>query len=284
MMEKINLKDETFDPFRSESYSLSVQISLGGYKICVIDTIRDCIISLITSPFDVALTDNDDWGNTVKNLFSQYEMLSRKFKNVYFSFESPLFTIVPTELFIPEKSKQLLELVHQLPDLYEVRFTHVKELNITVIYAMPSSLASNWIDKQPKTIFIGHSAPLVTSCALAKTSKDEPLILTLLSEGFFVQTITKDKELLHCNSFPLYDVNDTVYHLINTCKLLDLDPNKSDIFINGTLNEMEALESMLSQYFKKVSADGILDRHNFAYAIAKYKNIYWNLFNLWLCE
>jgi len=284
MMEKIDLKDETFDPFRSESYSLSLQVSLVGYKICVIDTVRDCIILLITSPFDVTLTADDDWGNTMNRLFNQHEILSRKFKNVYFSFESPLFTIVPTELFIPEKSKQLLDLVHQIPDLYEVRFNQIKELNVTVVFAIPSSLASNWFMKQPKTKFIGHSAPLITLCALAKTSKEEPLILAQLSEGFYIQAIAKNKELLHCNSFTLYNSNDSVYHLINTCKLLDFDPNKSDITISGSLSEMEALDSMLAQYFKKVNADGLIDGHNFAYAIAKYKNIYWNLFNLSLCE
>ena len=284
MMEKIDLKDETFDPFRNESYNLTVEVSLVGYKICVIDTVRDCIISLITSPFDVALTADNEWGNTMNRLFNQHEILSRKFKNVFFSFESPIFTIVPTEFFVPEKSKQLLDLVHQVPELYEVRFNPIKELNATVIYAMPSSLASSWIVKQPKTHFIANPAPLVTLCALAKTSKEEPLILAQLSEGFYIQAIAKEKELLHCNSFTLYDINDTVYHLINTCKLSGFDPNKSDITINGTLAEMEALESMLAQYFKKVNADGLLDEHNFAYSIAKYKTIYWNLFNLSLCE
>jgi len=283
-MEKIALKDETFDPFRSESYILSVQISMVGYKICVIDTVRDCIISLITSPFDVAQSVDDDWGNTVNSLFTQHEMLSRKFKNVYFSFESPLFTIVPYELFIPEKSKQLLELVHLLPELFEVRYNQVKELSATIIYALPSSLASNWLAKQPKTIFVGHSAPLVTICALAKSNKDEPLIIANFGEGFYIHAIAKNKELLHCNSFTLYDANDTTYHLINTCKLLGFDPNKSDITLNGAFSEMVALESLLLQYFKRVNPDSVLDGHNFAYAIAKYKSIYWNLFNLTLCE
>ncbi|NVO09130.1 MAG: DUF3822 family protein [Bacteroidales bacterium] len=283
-MEKIAIVDETFDPFRCESYNLSVQISMVGYKICVIDTVRDCVILLITSPFDVALSASDDWGNAVNNLFAQNEVLSHKYKNVFFTFESPIFTIAPTELFVPEKSKMLLDLVHHLPDLFEVRYNHVKELNATVIYALPTSLASNWFIKQPKTKFIGYSTPLVTLSALAKLSKDEPINYTYFSEQCFINVIAKNKELLYCNSFTLYDINDTAYHLLNSCKLLGFDPNKMDIAINGSYNQMEALESFLAQYFKKVSSNSVLDAHNFAYAIAKYKNIHWNLFNLTLCE
>lgn len=283
-MEKIALVDETFDPFRSESYNLSVQISMVGYKICVIDTVRDCVISLITSPFEIALSDRDDWSKIVTELFTQHEMLARKFKNVYLSFESPIFTIVPTFLFVPEKAKQVLDLVHQLPDLFEVRYNSIKELKATVVYAIPSSLASKWIQKQPRTIFVGHTTPLVTMCALVKTNKDEPIISTYFSHGFFIQAVAKNNELITCNSFTLFDTNDTAYHLLNTCKVLGFDPNKLEILLKGNYQKVDGLESILDQYFRKVNKDSLLDKHNFSYAIAKYKSIHWNLFNLALCE
>jgi hypothetical protein len=283
-MEKISLIDETFDRFRSESYSLSVEVSMGGYKICVIDTVRDSVISLVTSPFDSPLSDLNDWNDTIKSLFAQHEILTRKFKSVHFSFESMIFTVVPTEIFVPEKAKQLLETVHQLPDLFEVRYSHVKELNATVIFALPASLTSKWLEKQPKTIFVGHAAPLLTISSLTKWAKDEPLIIAQFGVGFCTLTVSKNKELCSCNSIAQFETNDTTYHLINTCKLVGFDPNSSEINLSGACPNFDALESLLGQYFKKVNVANLLDTHSFTYNLSKYKSSYWNLFNLTLCE
>jgi hypothetical protein len=195
-----------------------------------------------------------------------------------------LFTVVPTEIFLPEKAKQLLETVHQLPDLFEVRFTDVKELKATLIFAVPASLTSKWLEKQPKTIFVGHAAPLLTISSLIEWAKDEPHILAQFGDGFCTLTVSNNKELLLCNSIPQLELNDTTYHLINTCKLVGFDPNTSEINLSGSCPDFDALESLLSQYFKKVNVGNLIDTHSFTYNLAKYKSSYWNLFNLTLCE
>lgn len=283
-MEKKEIFDETFDPNRSESYILSVQVSLNGISFCINDTVRDIYISFVTYPFTNSLSINDDWGNTMGQLFSQFDILSHKFKKVLLSFDSPLFTVAPTELFTPEKAKQLFELVHPLPNLYEVRFNNLAESKSTVIYAIPSSLVSQWLIRQPNTLFIGHASPLITCSVLIKTTKDEPLILNNFSEQFLISVISKNNELQHCNSMIYHDTNDTVYHLINTYKLAGIEPSRSEIALAGSINDAEGLESILAQYFYTVNKGYSFDGHHYAYSITKYKNIYWNLFNLSLCE
>lgn len=283
-MEKKEIFDETFDPNRSESYILAVQVSLNGISFCINDTVRDIYISFISFPFENKLSINDDWGNTVGQFFSQFDLLSRKYKKVLLSFESPLFTIVPTEFFIPEKSKEIFELVHPLPNLYEIRFNHLAESKSTVIFAIPSSLTSQWLFRQPQTQFYGHPSALITYSNLAKTAKDEPIILTQFSDQFLINVIAKNNELQHCNSFDYHNPNDTAYHLINTCKLAGFEPSKSEISITGSINDAENIESLLAQYFGKVHNTFSLDGRNYSYSIKKYKNTYWNLFNLSLCE
>jgi hypothetical protein len=283
-MENKEIFDETFDPNRSESYTLSVQVSLNGISFCINDTVRDIYISFVSFPFSSSLSINDEWGTTIGQFFSQFDVISRKFKRILLSFDSHLFTVVPTEFFTPEKAKQLFELVHPLPNLYEVRYNSIAESKSTIIFAIPSSLTAQWLFRQPQTQFIGHPAPLIALSSLAKPAKEEPSILAQFSEQFFINVISKNKELLHCNSFNYYDTNDTAYHLVNTCKLLDIEPSKSEIVITGSLINSLELESLLAQYFSKVTSNHSIDSHNYSYSIAKYKNSYWNLFNLSLCE
>lgn len=283
-MEKKELIDETFDSNRTESYTLSVQASLNGFSYCIKDTVRDCFISLVTFPFDHSLSAEDDWSNPVNNFFSERNILNKKFKKVYLSYESPLFTIVPTEFFTPEKAKQLFELVHPLPDLFEVRYNHIKEINATILFAIPSSLTSFWLFKQAQTEFIGHATPLVFINSLARGGKDEPAIHANFADQFFVNAISMNNELKHCNSFTLHNDEDTAYHLVNSCRLNGIDPSKSILTINGNIESTDALEKLLSNYFKKVTIDSGSDGHHYSYSIVKYKKIHWNLFNLSQCE
>jgi len=283
-MNKKEIIDETFDSNRTESYELSIQASLNGFSYCIKDTVRDLYISLVTSPFEQSLTVDDDWGNTVNQFLSENDILTHKFKKVHFSFESQLFTVVPTDLFIPEKAKQLFELVHSLPDLYEVRFNHIKDINATVLFAIPSTLTSFWLFKQPQTIFVGHPTPLVFLNSLSKASKDEPTIYANFADHFFINVISVNNTLRYCNPFEMHSIEDSAYHLINSCKLNGVDPAKSLITINGSIEESDSLEKLLTNYFKKVSVDTGFEGHHYSYAIVKYKKVYWNLFNLSQCE
>lgn len=283
-MEKKEIFDETFDPNRSESYVLTIQVSLNGISFCINDTVRNMYISFVSSPFGKSLSINDEWATAVGQFFSQFDILTRKYKKVLLSFESPLYTIVPTEFFTPEKAKQLFELVHPLPNLYEIRFNHLVESKSTVIFAIPSSLTSQWLFRQPQTLFFGHPSALIAYSELIKPAKDEPTVLAQFSEQFFISVISKNKELQHCNSFTYHNPNDTAYHLINTCKLLGIEPSRSEIAITGLIQDSKNQESILSQYFSKVNDCEGLIAHNYSYSIAKYKSSNWNLFNLSLCE
>jgi len=243
-MEKKEIFDETFDPNRSESYVLTIQVSLNGISFCINDTVRNMYISFISSPFGMSLSINDEWATPVGQFFSQFDILTRKYKKVLLSFESPLYTIVPTEFFTPEKAKQLFELVHPLPNLYEIRFNHLVESKSTVIFAIPSSLTSQWLFRQPQTLFFGHPSALIAYSGLIKPAKDEPIVLAQFSEQFFISIISKNKELQHCNSFTYHNPNDTAYHLINTCKLLGIEPNRTEIAITGLIQEIHRISSI----------------------------------------
>lgn len=283
-MEKLKIVDETFDTFRSESYTLSVQFTENGYRLGVVDSVRNCVIALITAPFDKPVSLNDDWSSVISTTISENDFLSRDFKSIYLSFESPIFTVVPNDFFIPEKAKQLLDFVHVVPDLYEVRFNTIESIGATLIYAIPSSLTSSWLKKHPKTIFVGHAGPSIAQCSLLKMEKDEPVVFTHFSEKFFINTIAKNNQLHHCNSFNYFDTNDSTYHLINTCKLMGFEPHNLEIIMNGAIPNSLEFENVTGKYFKKFSIDSGSDNHSYSYAIAKHKKTFWNLFNLSLCE
>jgi len=283
-MDKKEIFDETFDPDRSESYILSVQVSYQGVTFSINDTVRGMHIAYVSSPFNSKLSVTDDWSENISWLFSKYEVLMRKYKKVLLTFESNLFTTVPTDLFIAERAKELFELVHPLPNLFEIRFNHLKESKATVVFAIPYTITSKWLTYQPNTEFVGFSSALIAYSGMVKSPKDEPTMNVLFANDFFTAAISINNELKHCNSFSFININDAAYYIINFCKQAGFDAGKTSLSFAGDIDDAKGIESLLAQYIAKVSNGFSVDGNNYSYSITGYKKGNWNLFNLLLCE
>lgn len=283
-MDKKEIFDETFDPDRSESYILSVQVSYQGITFSINDTVRGMHIAYVLSPFSRKLSVTDDWSENVSLLFSKYEVLKREYKKVLLSFESNLSTTIPTEFFIAERAKELFELVHPLPNLFEIRYNHLKDSKATVVFAIPYSIASKWLTFQPNTEFIGFSSALIAYSCMAKCPKDEPTMNIFFTNDFFIAAIAVNNELKHYNSFNFININDAAYYIINFCKQAGFDTSKTSLSFAGDIDDAKGIESMLGQYIAKVNNGFSIEGNNYSYSIANLKKSSWNLFNLLLCE
>ena len=281
-MQKLELFDETFDPDRTESYELSIQLSLNGFSFCVNDLVRNCFIALVSNTFTSPCTD-DEWAQPVKSIVESYEWVNKPFKKVTFSFESPVFTLIPKGFHESQKSNLLLELVHPIPDLYEVRSNALND-SATCIYAMPSVLVSEWKSVHPKTHFIGFCEP-VMAFHKSKNVNQKTNSITLAFNGkFTVVAISKGLQFQHCTTIDSLNPNDISYNLLNMCKSLDIDAMETEVNATGNHNEIELLESLLSQFFKSFTLATNLDQNHFSYLLNRYKGKFANLFNQSLCE
>ena len=68
------------------------------------------------------------------------------------------------------------------------------------------------------------------------------------------------------------------------CKGLDIDAMETEVNATGNHNEIELLESLLSQFFKSFTLATNLDQNHFSYLLNRYKGKFANLFNQSLCE
>ncbi len=283
-MDKKEIFDETFDPDRSESYILLVQVSFQGVAFSINDTVRGMHIAYASSPFNSKLSATDDWSENIGLLVSKYDVLKRKYKKVLLTFESTLFTTVPTDLFIAERAKELFELVHPLPNLFEIRYNHLKDSKATVVFAIPYSITSKWLTYQPNTEFVGFSSALIAYSSMVKSPKDEPTMNILFANSFFTATLSINNELKHCNSFNFININDATYYIINFCKQAGFDVGYTSLSFAGDIDDAKGIESLLAQYIAKVNNSFGVDGNNYSYAITGHKKSNWILFNLLLCE
>ncbi len=277
-----NIFDETFDIDRCESYTLSIQISPKGYSFTVKDTVKNSFIVLNASPFSNEVKPDDDWTEPVKNMFTKHELLSKRFKKVFLSFESQLFTLVPAELFTPEKAKQLFSIVWDLPEQFEL---HYKEINkMVLLFAIPTTLIAQIKLKQPGLILVGHPTPLVNFAVMSMATSAETVIAANISENFVVNLTAQGKVLKNLTPYPYHTIDDIIYHLVNCCKQQDLTAGDMNLVLTGVGNDQQDFILLLSKFFKKVTLDKGLMGDHYSYSIDRYKTEYWNLFNISQCE
>lgn len=281
-MLKIELFDETFDQNRTESYSLSIQACLNGFYFSVKDLVRDYFIVLVGMPLDTPLTENSEWYNATNELINKYPWIKNSFKKVSISFESPVFTVVPSPLFQTEKAKSLLELTNDVPPLYEVRYNSFEKFNATIVFALPCTLVKALCDIHTNIQVISFTTPGLHQLA-EKAGEDRNIAYICLADKFAAFNIAKNNTLVHSGSFPIVSTEETVYHILNTFKHLEVNTQLSEVIICGKNDEEEQLESLLGRFVHKTQKDSPEGTH-FSYLLSKQRSRFANLFNLSSCE
>lgn len=282
-MQKLELFDETFDPDRSESYELSIQVSLNGFSFCVKDLVRNYFIALGSCPFRLVLASSGDWLRQVEFMTSTYNWFKKPFKKVLFSYESPSFTLVPTKYFEPEKAKQILSLSHSIGELDEVRFNKINSDKVSV-FNVPSMLISSWLKVHKKTNILGYCDSTLLYLQHTLKEVSSPCITISFANKFIVTIVSKGNSILHCGSIELHSIDDTLYHMVNICKHLGLETKDTVVKTIGFTDNYETFESLIDRFFKNVTSITTLEQNHFSYLLNKYKGRFATLFNQSLCE
>lgn len=281
-MQKLELFDETFDPDRTESYELSIQVSLNGFSFSIKDLVRNCFIGLVSCPFELGVASANDWASQVDFIQKSYEWLSRSFKKVIMCYESSSFCLAPNDFFQPDQAKKLLSLSSIINELDEVRYSNTIGEKVC-IFNIPSILASSWLKIQPKTRIVGFCEPLVQFHELSQKDNGSRITISF-ANGFSIIAISKWNKLLHCGSIESHTIDDTLYHMVNICKQLDLTPAETHVSTMGYVEQAENMDALIERFFKGVSIATTLEQNHFSYLLVKYKGRFANLFNQSLCE
>lgn len=282
-MQKFELFDETFDPFRTESYELSIQVSLNGFSFCVKDIARELFIVLGSVPFEQGLCSPDDWALRGKEIFTKYNWISRPFKKVRLSHVNPVFTLVPKDYFEPEKAKQILALTHPIPSLDEIRYHNI-HAGVLSIFSVPSILVTTWLTAHKNTEIISCFDPIIKYQLISTKGTTTHSLWIGLLDGYTSITLTKGGNLLHSGSIETRSNEDTVYYMVNICKQFDCPTTDTSVHILGENDILAEFLHLINRFFKKALPLVVEDKFHYSYQLASHKEQFANLFSHSLCE
>ncbi len=278
------LIDETFDLNQTNNYHISIQAGLNGYSFSVLDPLRNKYILLKHIPFTGEMTVSllEDRVNEIQG---NDEFLNRKYKSVYFSWQSPRYTLIPGPLFNKDNLRTYFEFNHVLEDLDEIHYNGFKGIDAYNLFAIPSELSNIIFRSFGNARFFHQATPLIEHGLISHGGKSARKTVLVSLDGKNTDIVViQGENLVLCNTFPWKDEKDIVYFTLYVYEQLKLDGTETPLFLAGEISRNSPVYEMLKTYITRVGFEKPNSHFTYSYTfndIDQHRFI--NLFNLKLC-
>ena len=283
-MRDICFIDKTFDSTQTQTYHLSIQISLDGFYFSILDIPKGKYVALKGHHFflkRVRLLLKQ-----VREVFETEEVLAYNFKSVDILYATRKFTLVPQSFYVRGSLDKYL----WFNNVHEKGYVVVKNLFSKAacwcIFDIPQNLSEFLSDKFPK-IEIKHTLyPLVEG--VLKRNRTFPLRdqvhLNFFRESFEM-VIANGPKLTFCNIFNYKTERDILYHVLFTLDQLKLSPDSTELILHGQIPQVSPVYHLFKKYVKSAAFARLDSTYQYSYTFSLLPEHYYSsLLSVYKCE
>jgi len=275
--------DETLDINLTQSYELSIQLSLNGLSFCLLDTVRNKFIVLQHTLIQTHTT-FDDYLDNIEKLIESTDLFHHQYKKVKLVWISNKNTLIPSSLFNTDNLKKYFEFNQKLNDLDEIHYTELKYANAYSVFTIPNQIATIFTRLYSNISFYNQQTPAIENALFKYNSSDFKVIINVENE-FFDLTITQKGKLLLYNNFIYKNEIDMIYYIMYSFEQLQINPESIDVVLSGILTKNSKEYIKLKEFIRHIRFEKHSEENSFSYTFNKIPSHHFtNLFNLNLCE
>ncbi|WP_439183209.1 DUF3822 family protein [Carboxylicivirga taeanensis] len=283
-MTKTYVVDQSFDTSITTSYFLSIRSSSGGLSFCVLDPVTNTYIAFANVPF----TDTSKDNIKTQEVLLREELLQLPYKKVFFLYESPKSTLIPTALYDPIKHKELYHLNHSADEeQIEIKAQKIKMADAWNLFAMPQFMYHLVKTQFESVDFFQHYSPFVESCLIASQQRKQEAVMHIgVHDKFFDLLVIKDRKMSLCNSYAYSNINDFLYFVLFTFEQLKLEAENTNVLMHGIHDKQSPLYKELKNYLRQTKLATPTPHFKFSNGMRIKENEklqFHNLFNLAIC-
>lgn len=282
-MQDFDFVDETLDINLTQSYCLSIQLSLNGLSFCILDPVRNKYIALSHQNFENDLA-FDDLLNTIENIFKKDDLLGHSYKNTKLIWLSNKNTLIPDSYFNKGNLKKYFEFNQKLDDLDELHFKKLKYIDAYSVYVIPNQITNIFIKQFPKLSFYNQQVPFIDH-ALFKYHSESKKVFVNVNDEFIDMSITESGKLLLYNNFMYKTEMDIIYFIMYVFDRFNLNTENTELILSGFIDKKTSIYSKLKGFISHLKFDKPPEDFSYSYTFNKIPpQSFTTLFNLHLCE
>ena len=284
--EKRGLIDQTFDPAKSNSYHLSIELSLNSIVFCVLDTLNNKYIALDQE--EISNKDIGNAGESLLELLKTHVLLEPTYKSSSLLVVTDQFTTVPTPVY--EKSKERIFLGFNIEgntedvNGVEVMTDKLQSIDAYNIYGLPKAMVAALQQSLSDLMIIHHTSSLIETLLNLNKNQNRKTCFVHVQKGLFSILVIDGNDLIFCNNFLFSSKEDLAYYTLFVFEQLKLNPESVDTVLLGEFGNNAPEYAILYSYIRNLR---FIDRNQgFEYSYVM-DNIpahhHFNLFNQYHC-
>ena len=241
-----------FNTSALSDYHLCIEIGFNTFRYCVIDSAKKQCICLEDYAFDSLVTKNT-LIDSLHSLYQQHPFLAlNNWKNITVTFNTPHFTLIPTDLFRKEYIANYLRLVmgQKLSDNDQVLSAPIEQINARNVFAVEKEvwdwLLNTYSLHSPN---VHHQTNALIQSTFKQTSiKSEPAAVLHFENEYVTIVVIENNQLLICNRFAYKVAADMTYFVLFVLDNLKLKPDLVSVYLSGEITPYSENYESLAQF------------------------------------
>lgn len=231
---------------------LSIQISLDGFSFCVYDTVSKTLLAFYEFDFDSADGNPATTLELIETIFEDNLLLQQKYNSIKVSYHNNLATIVPKEHF----NEQFLNtyLKSSIKVLKNDFIAHDELVNTKahVVYIPYVNINNFLFSKFGEFEYFHASSILIDTLTKQFSNESSPIAFISVQNNIYYLIVIKEGSLLFYNAFKHQTAADFIYYILFSFEQLELDPDKIETFLLGTIEKESEMYTIAHQYIRNL--------------------------------
>ncbi len=278
-MQEFAFTDETIDINITQSYYLSIQLSLNGLSFCVQDQVRKKYIAFSHKKFNKELS-FDDYLNAIEDYIAQNELLNQEYKISKLVWLTNKNTLIPESYFDTNNLKKYFEFNQRLEDLDEIHYNKINNIDAYSVFVIPSQIANIFIKQFTELKIYNQQTPFINR-NIFKYQSESVKMFANLNDSFIDICLCQNGKLLLYNNFTYKSDADIIYYIMFIYKQFDLNPENNELILSGLFDKKSTVISNLRNFIGQVKFDKLSEDFSYSYTFKKIPtHSFTNLFNI----
>lgn len=250
------VKDEKFSIDELEDYSLTIQVGVRDFQICVTDTQDNQVMGLEDYRLEGIKTVNGRL-RLIKSILDNHEYLTAGFwKGVKLSLKTHKFSLVPANMFASDSAADYLSVNNDIKTSFEeVNYYKQISMDTVNVFAAESKLCK-WISSvyKRKAVHIVHQGSALIEGVLKNNDHShEKAMYCFVDRGILHILIAQDQKLHFYNQYAVRKKEDYLKYIMLVFKEMGMDPKTNKLLIWGFIKQNSEEMNLLKKFIRNIS-------------------------------
>lgn len=195
--------------------------------------------------------------DTLREILEGDPMLKRSVKETLLVYNFPESSLVPEPLFSMDTNKEIIDIVHGNLQKGLVLSEKIPWWELFNVYRISPDLHHLLQQQFTAGKYWHYYSLLLKSYKMFDSGTGQDCMKVIFYPDKMVTLVIRQGKVHLMQTFHYQDVRDVAYHLLNTCRQLDINPEEIRVLVGGLIDRQSNLSEELHKYFLQIDFEKI---------------------------